>query len=113
MRGLRNRYRVYIASRDGAYLRLTLYTADDRLSFKFYIGEPPKYYPFYDQKLRRLFDLILDYFRISLVHVHHCGSLSFDIFGAAADRGLPLAVTLHDFYYICPNVKLLEKGRRY
>ena len=113
MRELRRDFRVFIASRDGAYLRLTLYTGDDRVSFRFYIGEQRKYYSFYDKKLRALFDLILDYFGISLVHVHHCGSLSFDIFDAAVERGIPLAVTLHDFYYVCPNVKLLEKGRRY
>ena len=113
LRELRKNFRVFVASRDGAYLRLTLYAGDDRVSFRFYIGEQQKYYVFNDSRLRTLFDLILDFFVISLVHVHHCGSLSFDIFDAASQRGIPLAVTLHDYYYACPNVKLLEKGRHY
>jgi glycosyltransferase involved in cell wall biosynthesis len=113
MMGLRKDYNIYVAARDGGYLRLTAYTETERLSFKYYIGEQPKYFVFYDQRLRSLFDDILDAFAIDVVHVHHAGGLSFDIFYAAAERRIPIVVTLHDFYYDCPNVKLLDHGKKY
>jgi glycosyltransferase involved in cell wall biosynthesis len=39
--------------------------------------------------------------------------LSFDVFQVVKDMGIPLLATLHDFFYICPTVKLLENGSHY
>ena len=47
-------------------------------------------------------------FPIDLVHIHHTIDLSFDIFKEVKKRQIPLFVTIHDYYYICPTVKLLD-----
>lgn len=113
MMQLRKFYNVFVAARDGSYLRVTAYTEKRRISFKFYIGEQPSYFAFFDKKLRTIFDDILNAFSIDIVHVHHVGTLSFDVFSVAESHQIPVVATLHDFYYDCPVVKLLQQGKRY
>lgn len=113
MTGLRRQYNVFVAARDGEYLRLTVYLETDRLSFKFFIGPRPLFPKFNDTNLTKLFENVLQAFPIDLVHIHHTKDISFDIFHITKKIGLPLVATLHDYYYICPTTLLLEKGEIY
>lgn len=110
---LRKEYNVFVVSRDMNFLRLTAYTADNRISFKFHIGETPAFQCFHSEKLEGILENILKAFSIELIHVHHVLGLSFDVFHLAKKLGIPLVTTLHDFYYICPVEKLLENGKTY
>lgn len=109
MKKLRKQYNVFVAARDRNYLRVTAYTGDKTLKFKFDIGEEPEHQSFRDSRLRKIYDEILDAFQIDLVHVHHTQSLSLEAFYAAKERKLPLYVTIHDYYYMCPTIKLLTE----
>lgn len=113
MMGLRGKYNIFIAARDGEYLRLTAYLEEDQLSFKFFVGPKSEFQQFYAASYTRLYENILRAFRIDLVHVHHVQTLSLDIFKTTKQLGLPLVATMHDFYYICPTVKLLKDGESY
>ena len=55
---------------------------------------------------RRAFEAELDR-GPDVVHVHHLFGLSTDLVEAARTRGVPVVMTLHDFWYLCP------RGQRY
>lgn len=109
---LRKKYNVFVAARDGDYLRFTAYIGQQHFSFKFYIKSPQLFPVYRLQSMRELWDDLLSAFEIDLVHIHHTYSLTLDLYYAAKDRGLPLIATLHDFYTICPTIKLLENDEQ-
>ncbi len=47
------------------------------------------------------------------IHVQHLIDLPDGIGEFVRDSGIPYAVTLHDFFYACPKVTLLDAGARY
>ena len=105
---LRKEYNVFVAARDVDCLRINIYTEKEILSLKFDIGEAEDFPVFYDEKLSKIYQEILMAFSIDLVHVHHTTDLSLDIFPVATECGIPVIATLHDYYYACPTVKLLD-----
>lgn len=108
MMNLRGEYNIFVAARDLDCLRVTAYTEKDVISLKFFIGEAEEFPVFYDENMAKIYDEILRAFSIDLVHVHHTQDLSLDIYEAADRLGIPVTATLHDYYYTCPTVKLLN-----
>lgn len=104
--GLKETYNVFVAARDLDFLRLTMYDAEKVLSFKFYIGPADEYPQIHDMRLKLVFKKILEGFAISMIHVHHVYNLSYDIFTLAREMDIPYFMTVHDYYYICPVIKL-------
>ena len=130
VREVRRSFNVFVASRDGNALRVTVYPADSPvqwdvlrseesalsggrlISLKFPIGEEEPYPVFYEESLAKVLKTVLAGFSVDLVHVHHTQGLSLDIFRVCRDLKIPVIATLHDYYYACPTTKLLtEKGR--
>ncbi|HEY3346080.1 MAG TPA: glycosyltransferase, partial [Nitrospirota bacterium] len=62
--------------------------------------DPERYYS--DPKADAIFKGLLDEFRPDIVHIHHLMGLSGGIVAAAKDAGIPVVVTLHDYWFICP-----------
>lgn len=110
--GLKQEYNVFVAARDGDYLRLTAYIGQKQFSFKFYIGRVSAYPIYYHKSFETLYKDILSAFEIDLVHIHHTYSLTLDLYRVTKARKIPLIATLHDFYTICPSIKLLENDER-
>lgn len=106
--GLKRIYNVFVAARDGEYLRLTAYIDDERISYKFFIGKPTDYYVFTDKMQKELYKNILNAFSIDIVHIHHTLDLTLDLYYEAKTLNIPLFATLHDFFYVCPSVKLIN-----
>ena len=89
---------------------MTGYIGEKEYFFKFYIGEKPKFPIFYDKKMADLYGQILEAFRIDIVHIHHTYGLTLDLYKQAHIREIPLYVTLHDYYSICPTIKMLDQN---
>ena len=105
---MRRENNVFVVARDERQLRLTVYLEWEQMTFSFPIGEKNLFMPFTSGQIAKAFRLILTAFSIDLVHVHHVSDLSFDFFSITKELGIPLLLTLHDYYYICPTIKLLE-----
>lgn len=106
--GLRDEMNVFVAARDREVLNLTVYYGSKEKVFRFYIGSQDEFYKFSDRRLNEIWRNILSAFRIDIIHVHHVISTSFDIFYVAKEYNIPVIYTAHDFYFICPTVKLLD-----
>lgn len=105
---LRDTMNIFVAARDKEYLQVTAYVGEKEHTFRFFIGEKEAFPVFRSRKLAEIFRLILEGFRIDLVHVHHTATTSLDIYYEADKLGIPLIYTAHDFYYVCPTVKMLD-----
>ncbi len=113
MDNLRQDNNVFVLSRDEQILRLTVYLENEHISFKFYVGAKNEFQQFHNKEIAEIYREILNAFSIDIVHVQHIQGLSFDIFDIAKEMKIPLMMTLHDYYYICPTVVLLENGSNF
>lgn len=108
MRGLREHYNVYVAARDGGFLRVTRYDDGEPYIWLIFLGPEPPFDRVCDIRQTIVYAAILDVLQIDIVHIHHTKGLSLDLFCEAKKRNLPLMFTFHDFYTVCPSIKLLD-----
>lgn len=92
---------------------LKSYNQGINVEFGFSIKEKIRLTNFHNSEYKKIISTILKAFNIDLVHVHHTIFHSFDIFYEAKSLGIPVILTLHDYYYICPTYNLLNKNNVY
>lgn len=109
---LRETYYLYVLARDEEYIRLTDYSREKKV-YKFFVGELQDKPILFDEKIAQVTANVLSAFPIDLVHIHHTVDLSFDIFREVKKRNIPIVCTIHDYYYICPDVKLLDSNMHF
>lgn len=56
---------------------------------------------------------VLQRYGFELVHVRHIGRHGLSLVRIAKNLNIPVLFSLHDFYTVCPNVKLLDAENRY
>ena len=64
-------------------------------------------------ELRMIYFNVLVNLKIDIVHVMHLIHSSFDLVDLAKMLGLPVVLSFHDFYYICPSHNLLDDEGKY
>lgn len=107
---LREVMNVFVIARNHNFLQVTVYIKEKEYLFRFYIGEQSIYPMYSDRHIASVLNQILIIFKIDLVHVHHTGTTSLDIFYEASKLNIPIFLTIHDFYFVCPTIKLMEYG---
>jgi len=63
---------------------------------------------YHDARIETLFVHWIKEEQPDLVHFQHTHGLSASLIACAAKMGLPFTLTLHDYWYICPQVNLLR-----
>ncbi|MHB0877283.1 MAG: glycosyltransferase family 4 protein [Anaerolineae bacterium] len=63
---------------------------------------------FSDRECSRAFERTLDQARPELVHVQHLMGLPMSLPALLGRRGIPFVVSLHDYWWFCPNAQLLR-----
>lgn len=106
--GLKSHFNLFVAARDGEFLRVTAYVGKKVTPLSFYIGPVAEHFVYRDNKLNKLFTSLLAAFRIYLVHIHHTMGLTLELYYSAAQLQIPIYTSLHDYYFICPTLKLLD-----
>lgn len=61
----------------------------------------------------RLFSTWISRYEVNLIHVRHLAWHSLNIPSLARQAHIPCVMSLHDYYLICPSVKLLDDRGRY
>lgn len=111
--GLREDMNIFVAARNHNYLNLTAYIGEQELFFQYYIGEEPVFPVYRDLEFEKLYATLLSSFRIDIVHIHHTSGLTLELYYQAAKIGIPIFTTVHDFYTICPTIKLINQDGMY
>ena len=68
---------------------------------------------FSNDNLAIVYDEILSKLNISIVHINHLINHSFDLINIITKKSIPFLVNLHDFYYICPSIHLVDNDCQY
>ncbi|MBR0270955.1 MAG: glycosyltransferase [Methanobrevibacter sp.] len=68
---------------------------------------------FFNKDLAIIYDEILSKLDINLVHINHLINHSFDLINCVTQKSIPFLVSLHDFYYLCPSIHLVDKDCKY
>lgn len=110
---LKEKYHIYVLARDEEFIRFTDYSKEGKKVYKFFVGESEEQPVMDNENIRQVMENILKAFPVDFVHIHHTIDLSFDVFREVKKKGIPLFVTIHDYYYICPTIKLLDKELKF
>ena len=105
---------VFLLSAEPDYLRLFRYADDNLTLIKEYARFKEwsiKY--FHDSWLSYIYFDILNNFKIDLVHIRHLLNHSFDLPQIAKKLDIPVILSFHDFYFICPFYILLDENKHY
>ena len=71
-------------------------------------GSPARLARICDAAIEEAFARYLEETGADLVHVHHALDLSLSLVTLAKRRGVPVVVTLHDYYFACPRINLVR-----
>lgn len=104
----KEKYNVFVLARNGEYLHLTEYVDDKKVQFDFWVGEISDYACFYDKRFEDTCELIIKCLGIDLVHIHHVMWMTLDIFHVAQKNRIPIVLSVHDFYFMCPVLKMID-----
>lgn len=104
----KKKYNVFVLARDGGYLRLTEYVDNDKKQFDFWVGTASDNVIFYDKRHEEVYLKILKVFDIRLIHIHHTMWMPLNIFYAANSYYIPIIMSIHDYYYACPVLKMIN-----
>lgn len=110
VREVRKKYNVAVLARDWGCVRLSAYDSDEQVIVKIPISDSAPYPRLYHEELAQLMRGIYQALPFDLVHIHHTYQLSFDVFTETKRAGIPMVCTLHDYYYLCPSMKMLDEN---
>lgn len=113
--GLKDEYNFHTLTLDGSTYKVYSYiegnkyeTIYPRLLFN------ATFSIYKDKDYKEMIEEIIDDFKISFVHIEHMyGGHFFDIYDVLKKKNIKYAITLHDFYVMCPLVNKLYLGKEY
>ena len=119
----RNNYYKYFAWYDGfGVLNDPFYIDVHTINNRLYLNSlekianfncHPKKYEFLDNRLAGIYEEILSKLDIKIIHINHLINHTFDLAEIANKKRIPYIVSIHDFYYICPSIHLINENYSY
>ncbi len=79
----------------------------------FILAENIYFYPHRSVEYDRIFSKIILKYSIELIHCRHIAWHSFGLIDVAKIIGVPVVFSFHDFYTVCPTVKLIDGDSNY
>ena len=79
-----------------------------RLDANWTAGPDPNRYLYDNPVIADRVAALLDEMQPDLVHITSCATLSASVIRVVKQRGLPLVITLTDYWFICPRISLLH-----
>jgi len=68
---------------------------------------------FHNQEFRKIYFEVLTNLKIDIVHIRHLLLHTFDLTDVTESLGIPVVLSFHDFYFICPSFNLLDENNVY
>jgi len=109
------RHTVSIFTREDGHFTAPIRAEDDRVGElpvrRVYFNRPLEFETLYrNREIDAEFGVALDRLRPDVVHFQHLDRLSAGMIELAAARGIATVLTLHDYWFICPQIQLLTDG---
>lgn len=114
MKNVEGHYEIFLLGAENDSLRLYKYSNGKLSLIKKYIRKNKwSAKNFHDSWLTYIyFDILINY-KIDLIHIRHFINHSFDLPLIAKKLNIPVIVSIHDFYLICPFYVLLNENNEY
>jgi glycosyltransferase involved in cell wall biosynthesis/GT2 family glycosyltransferase len=68
---------------------------------------------FYNDEFKNIYFQVLIDLNIDILHIQHLIRNTYDLPKVANTLGIPIILSFHDFYYICPTINLLDHNNHY
>lgn len=105
-----NAFVCYVSGRE---INVQAFINNEVIKFKFKMTDKIDWTEYSNYQYRKTMEEILNYFAIDHIHIQHLRTHTMDIIDLAKEKELPVYITLHDFYCICPKVNLLDIDNKY
>ena len=106
---LKDQFNFFLLRSNGQNMTLE-YTKQGKQQKKVYkLSFPVTALDFYNSDYQRIISNILSEYNIRIVHIESTVGHTFDIFQNAREKGIPVVLTVHDFYFICPTFHLVDR----
>lgn len=114
MRALGERVECLVLRCRGPVMLLMLYREGRYLPLaRHVLAEVPEPLPHTSAEYDRVVGEWLARYRVRLVHVRHIAWHGLGLLEVAERQGIPTVFSFHDYYAVCPSVKLLDEQRRF
>ena len=108
MSSIQNNYNCYVLTSCGKYIKLSEYS-DGELTTLLELHMPTwDIREFSSPEFINVYVNVLINLNISLVHIRHLVSHSLDLPKIADIMGIPVILSFHDFYFVCPSINLIN-----
>ncbi|WP_367757171.1 glycosyltransferase [Ammoniphilus sp. 3BR4] len=114
MKYLEKKYECYVLVSDAEQIKLYIFRDHDMLYLHHWNLEPRwKVTDFHRKDFRTIYFRLLHLLKIDLVHIRHLISHTFDLPHIANILGIKVILSIHDFYFACPSIHLLDDHNQY
>ncbi|OIJ11702.1 hypothetical protein BKP37_14755 [Anaerobacillus alkalilacustris] len=115
LRNIRDTYQPFVLTSDRKELELYKLenNGDLKLIFKIAFLKEISVKDFSRFDYKHILTNIIHKFDISKIHVRHLLGHTFDIPTIAKEMNIPIVLSFHDFYFICPTIQLLDDKKTY
>lgn len=114
MEALQHRYETLLLTSDGRQLRLFEVSGRECVALDAWkLDRPWQITDVTREDYRRIIADVLWRYDIALVHIRHLLSHTLDAPEVSKRFGVPVVLSLHDFYLSCPTIHLLDNEDRY
>ncbi|MDL0252008.1 glycoside hydrolase family 99-like domain-containing protein, partial [Clostridioides difficile] len=79
-------------------------------TYNYYCGDLSSVVEYTNPLFKLIYSAILVNFKIDLIHIHHLKNHTFDIIYEAKSLNLPIIITIHDYYLVCPKINLIDRN---
>jgi O-antigen biosynthesis protein len=111
MTALAGRYETFLLHSDSRDLTLSRFAGGAEQALRqARLPAPLKPFPHTDEAYERIVAGWLAEFEFDLVHVRHLVWHSLKLPGIAKSLGIPVVFSFHDFYTVCPTVRLVDEN---
>lgn len=106
-------YNLFVLFNDFQGMTLNLYTNSEIICNKYTMDANDSQIGRSNALCAQRIKMILTDYDISIVHVHHVVDQTLDIILEADKLGLPIILSIHDFYWICPSLNMMSHEYKY
>ncbi len=109
MRALAPKFQCYELCSNCKQLAFRKYEEDNRFDLGcFQLEQPVQLIDNVGREYQQIVESVIDHYNINLLHIRHLLGHTFDIVFLARKRNIPVVLSFHDGYFICPSIHLID-----
>lgn len=102
------KHNCFVFSKDFHGFTLSVYIEEKMFAFKYLYNEQIFMFKYSNKDVAKIIRSILTEFSIDLVNIHHVIGQTFDMIYEAKKLDIPVVLSFHDYYFICPTSNLVS-----